>query len=183
MALQKLIPLSVILKPKLMKKIITLFLAIICGLGTAQAQKPMASPRDSVSGKVAGANISINYGSPSVKGRKVWGDLVPYGKVWRTGANEATIFTTDKAITVEGKQLPAGTYSFFAIPGEKEWTIIFNKTAKQWGAYDYKESDDALRVTVKPRAVAPSAERLKYSIGANSFSLIWEKMEVPVSVK
>ncbi len=166
-----------------MKKIITLFLAIICGLGTAQAQKPMASPRDSVSGKVAGATIHIHYGSPAVKGRKIWGDLVPYGKVWRTGANEATVFTTDKAIMVEGKQLPAGTYSFFAIPGEKEWIIIFNKNAKQWGAYDYKESEDALRVTVKPRAVSPMAERLKYSLGANSFSLIWEKMEVPVSVK
>lgn len=166
-----------------MKKIITLFLALICGLGTAQAQKPVASPRDSVSGKVAGATISINYGSPAVKGRKIWGDLVPYGKVWRAGANEATVFSTDKAIMVEGKQLPAGTYSFFAIPGEKEWVLIFNKTAKQWGAYDYKESDDALRVTVKPRAVSPTAERLKYSLGTNSFSLIWEKMEVPVSVK
>ncbi len=166
-----------------MKKLITFLVAIICGLATAQAQKPVASPRDSVSGKVAGANISINYGSPAVKGRKIWGDLVPYGKVWRAGANEATVFTTDKAITVEGKQLPAGTYSFFAIPGDKEWTIIFNKTAKQWGAYDYKESDDALRVTVKPHAVAPSAERLKYSLGNNSFSLIWEKIEVPVSVK
>lgn len=171
------------LKLKQMKKIMTLFLALICGLGLAQAQKPMASPRDSISGKAGGATISINYGSPSVKGRKVWGDLVPYGQVWRTGANEATRITTDKAITVEGKSLPAGTYAFFAIPGEKEWTLIFNKTANQWGAYDYKQADDALRVTVKPRAVAPAAERLKYSIGANGFSLIWEKLEVPVSVK
>lgn len=166
-----------------MKKIITFFLALICGLGSAQAQKPATSPRDSVSGKVAGAVIGINYGSPSVKERKIWGDLVPYGKVWRTGANEATRFTTDKAITVEGKPLPAGTYAFFAIPGEKEWTLIFNKTANQWGAYAYKESDDALRVTVKPHAVAPAAENLKYSIGANGFSLIWEKLEVPVSIK
>lgn len=166
-----------------MKKIITLFLAIICGLGSAQAQKPMASPRDSVSGTVAGANISINYGSPAVKGRKIWGDLVPYNKVWRAGANEATVFTTDKAIMVEGKKLPAGKYAFFAIPGEKEWTLIFNKTAKQWGAYDYKESDDAVRVTVKPRSVSPTAERLKYSVTASGFSLIWENLEVPVSVK
>lgn len=166
-----------------MKKIIALFLACICGLGAVQAQKPMASPRDSVSGKVAGAAISINYGSPSVKGRKIWGDLVPYGKVWRTGANEATRFTTDKAITIEGKQLPAGTYSFFAIPGEKEWTIIFNKTANQWGAYDYKQADDALRVTVKAHVASATAEKLKYSISGNGFSLLWEKLEVPVSVK
>lgn len=166
-----------------MKKIIALFLACLCGLGTIQAQKPMASPRDSVSGKIAGTTISINYGSPSVKGRKIWGDLVPYGKVWRTGANEATRFTTDKAISIEGKQLPAGTYGFFAIPGEKEWTIIFNKTANQWGAYDYKQADDALRVMVKPRAASASAEKLKYSISSQGFSLLWEKLEVPVSVK
>ncbi len=170
-------------KTKLMKKIITLFLALICGLGSVQAQKTVASPRDSVSGKHGDANISINYGSPAVKGRKIWGDLVPYGKVWRTGANEATVFKTDKAIKVEGKTLPAGQYSFFAIPGEKEWVLIFNKTAKQWGAYDYKEADDALRVTVKPQSVAPTAERLKYTITPAGFSLIWENLEIPVSIK
>lgn len=166
-----------------MKNILTLLLAFIFGFGIAQAQKPMASPRDSVSGKAAGATITINYGSPAVKGRKIWGDLVPYGKVWRTGANEATRFTTDKAIMVEGKSLPAGTYGFFAIPGEKEWTIIFNKTANQWGAYDYKDKDDALRVTVKPKAVSPTAEHLKYTIQANGISLIWQNLEVPVSIK
>jgi hypothetical protein len=166
-----------------MKKIITLFLAFIFSIGLAHAQKPMASPRDSVSGKSAGATITINYGSPSVKGRKIWGDLVPYGKVWRAGANEATRFTTDKAIMVEGKSLPAGTYSFFAIPGEKEWTIIFNKTANQWGAYDYKDKDDALRVTVKTKVVSPTSERLKYTIQSSGISLIWENLEIPVSIK
>jgi hypothetical protein len=106
-----------------------LFLVVACmftSAAMAQTAKPIASPRDSVSGVVNGATITINYGSPSVRGRQIWGKLVPYDSVWRTGANEATRFTTTKAITVEGKTLPAGTYGFFAIPGEKTWTIIFN---------------------------------------------------------
>lgn len=150
---------------------------------TMLAQKPMASPRDSVSGKINGATITINYGSPSVKGRKIWGDLVPYGKVWRAGANEATTFTTDKAIMVEGKALPAGKYSFFAIPTDGEWTIVFNKTANQWGAYDYKEKEDALRVKVKPTKASPTMEHLKYTVMPSKITLNWENLEVPVAIK
>jgi hypothetical protein len=144
--------------------------------------KPVASPRDSVSGKVNGATISINYGSPSVKGRKVFGELEPYGKVWRAGANEATVFTTSKDITVQGKKLPAGTYGFFAIPTATSWTIIFNKVAKQWGAYKYDQAQDALRVTVTPVKSAMN-ERLVYKINAKGFSLNWDKLSVPVAVK
>ena len=149
----------------------------------AVAQKKMASPRDSVQGKVGSASIMITYGSPSVKGRVIWGDLVPYGKVWRTGANEATTFKTDKDIMVEGKSLAKGTYGFFAIPGEKEWILIFNKNAKQWGAYDYKQSEDVLRVTVKSKKSSSMNERLIYTINASGFSLLWENLEVPVSIK
>ena len=147
----------------------------------AFAQKP-ASPRDSVSATVAGSTITINYGSPSVKGRKVFGELEAYGKVWRAGANEATVFTTTKDIKVEGKTLPAGTYGFFAIPTESTWTVIFNKVAKQWGAYKYDETKDALRVTVKPVASGMN-ERLVYKITPKGFSLSWDKITVPVSVK
>lgn len=146
-------------------------------------QKKIASPRDSVSGKIGKANVTINYGSPSVKGRVIWGDLVPYNKVWRAGANEATTFVTDQALQVEGKSLAAGSYGFFVIPGEKEWTIIFNKTPKQWGAYEYKEKDDALRVTVKANKSASMNERLVYKITANGIVLAWENLEVPVSIK
>jgi hypothetical protein len=146
-------------------------------------QKKIASPRDSVSGKIGKANITINYGSPSVKGRVIWGDLVPYNKVWRAGANEATTFTTDQAVQVEGKNLAAGGYGFFVIPGEKEWTIIFNKTAKQWGAYEYKEKDDVLRVAVKANKSAALNERLVYKITASGIILAWENLEVPVSIK
>lgn len=158
--------------------------AIVAFLSTtALAQKKMASPRDSVKGKIGAATININYGSPSVKGRVIWGDLVPYGKVWRAGANEATTFSCDKSVSIDGEVLPAGTYGFFAIPGEKTWTIIFNKTAKQWGAYEYKEKDDVIRITVTPKKSAAMNERLMYKINATGISLLWENLEVPVSIK
>ncbi|HEK21722.1 MULTISPECIES: DUF2911 domain-containing protein [unclassified Mucilaginibacter] len=144
--------------------------------------KPVPSPRDSVSAKVNGATITINYGSPAVKGRSIYGGLVPYGQVWRAGANEATVFTTDKDIMVEGKKLPAGTYGLFTIPTATTWTIIFNKVAKQWGAYKYDEAQDALRVMVKP-VKAPMSERLVYKIYGKGFSLNWDKLSVPVRIK
>ncbi|ASU32981.1 DUF2911 domain-containing protein [Mucilaginibacter xinganensis] len=148
----------------------------------AQDKKP-ASPHVSVKGKVAGANISIRYGSPYVKGRKIWGGLEPYGKVYRAGADSATTFTTDKAITVGGKALPAGKYSFFVIPVEKgKWTVIFNKTAEQWGAFKYDQAQDALRVMVTPKAHAMT-ESLTYVITKSGFSMNWDKISVPVSVK
>ena len=150
---------------------------------SAQDAKPAASPADSVSGKIGSANVSISYSSPSVKGRKIWGELVPYNQVWRAGANAATTFTTDKAVKVEGKELPAGTYALFTIPTESSWTIIFNKTAKQWGAYKYDQTQDALRVTVQPKKSASSAERLKYVLNKKGFELHWENLVVPVSVK
>jgi len=164
-------------------KAMAMFVFAVLFTTVAGAQsKPVASPRDSVSGTINGAKITINYGSPSVKGRKVFGELEPFGKVWRAGANEATVFTTSKDIMVEGKKLAAGSYGFFAIPTESTWTIIFNKVAKQWGAYKYEESKDALRVTVKPAASAMN-ERLVYKINAKGFSLNWDKVSVPVSVK
>jgi len=148
----------------------------------ANTKKPIASPRDSITRTVNGATITINYGSPAVKGRKIWGGLVPYDTVWRTGANEATRFTTDKDIMVEGKALPAGTYGFFAIPGHNSWTIIFNGVAEQWGAFKYDASKDVLRVTVTPETVKMH-ERLVYKINGNGFNLIWDELSVPVSIK
>src|ERR1700712_3019336 len=116
---------------------------LLSSVAIAQTGKPIPSPRDSVSGTVAGSHLKIWYGSPSVKGRKVFGGLEPFGKVYRAGANEATTFTTTKNITVEGKNLPAGTYAFFVIPVENgPWTVIFNKTAVQWGAFKYDQSKD-----------------------------------------
>jgi len=146
------------------------------------AKKPL-SPHKGVKGEVAGATITIRYGSPYVKGRKIWGGLEPYGKVYRAGADSATTFTTDKNIMVEGKSLPAGKYAFFVIPTEKgSWTVIFNKTAEQWGAFKYDESKDQLRVMVTPKEVEMH-ESLTYIITKNGFSMNWDKISIPVSIK
>lgn len=141
------------------------------------------SPPATATGKVGTATITINYGSPSVKGRKIWGDLVPYDEVWRSGANEATTFETDKDLMVEGKMLPAGKYGFFTLPNEKEWVIIFNKVPDQWGAFKYDEKQDALRVNVKPRKSDHNTERLLYSVNDKGLVLQWENLEVPIAIK
>ena len=156
---------------------------LLSSVAMAQTTKPVPSPRDSVSGTIAGSEIKIWYGSPAVKGRKVFGGLEPYGKVYRAGANEATTFTTSKEIMVAGKKLPAGTYAFFVIPEEKgAWTVIFNKTAKQWGAFNYNEKQDELRVMVTPKTIAKQ-ERLVYKITETSFSMDWDTTSVFVPVK
>ncbi|MES2113440.1 MAG: DUF2911 domain-containing protein [Bacteroidota bacterium] len=136
------------------------------------------SPPAMAMAKVGNANISINYGQPSVKGREVWGKLVPYGEVWRTGANEATTFETDKDIKVQGKVLPAGKYGFFTVPGEKEWTIVFNKVPNQWGAFKYDQAQDYMRVTAKPKKSAKFNEKLLYSINKGWVSIDWENLDV-----
>jgi hypothetical protein len=143
----------------------------------AQEKKERVSPPAKVSSIVGGSTITINYGQPSVKGRKVWGELVPYNKVWRTGANEATTFETTKDIKVEGVLLPAGKYALFTIPGENEWTFIFNKTASQWGAYSYDEKQDQLRIKVKPVKTSALNEQLTFYIENNKALFRWEYLE------
>ncbi|WP_246011890.1 DUF2911 domain-containing protein [Chryseotalea sanaruensis] len=122
------------------------------------------------------------YHRPSVKGRKVMGDLVPFGQVWRTGANDATTITFDKAVTIEGKALAAGTYSLFTIPTENEWTIIFNSEAKQWGAYKYNDENDVLRVNVKP-GKAEFTELFTISVDKGSVNILWENTSASFKVK
>ncbi|MES2386786.1 MAG: DUF2911 domain-containing protein [Bacteroidota bacterium] len=159
------------------------FILLLSFTAFAQTPESKPSPAATATGKIGEANITIEYSSPAVKGRKIWGDLVPYNQVWRAGANEATIFTTDKDISVEGNKLPAGKYSLFAIPAEAEWTIIFNKVAKQWGAYKYTDKEDALRVRVKPREAKEQKERLAYTIDPKKgFTLSWDKLDVLVLV-
>lgn len=167
------------------KKMTVLFFALTLSLGAvAQEAKQPASPAATATGTIKGANITIKYSSPAVKGRTIWGGLEKYDKVWRAGANNATTFETDKDIKVEGKTLPAGTYSFFLIPKESgTWTAIFNKEAKQWGAFKYEEAKDQLRVEVKTKALKATQERLVYKIEKTGFVLEWDKIAVPVSVK
>ena len=139
------------------------------------------SKNGSVSGTIDGVEVSLEYGRPQVKDRTIWGKLVPYGKVWRTGADEATTITFGADVLVQGKALPAGTYSLFTIPEEGEWTVIFNKVASQWGAYSYDEGEDALRVSAKPEA-SDATEALEFAIEGSSVSLHWEKLAVSFEV-
>lgn len=178
-----------------MKKIITkglrLTLAgvLMSSMIWAQGDKSKRpSPPATATGKIKEATITINYSSPAVKERKIWGELVPYDKVWRAGANEATIFETDKDIKVEGKSLPAGKYSLYAIPGEKEWVFIFNSQTGQWGikmdgSTTEDPAKDVLRVTVKSKKSESFNERLLYEVNEKRFALSWENLTVPVSVK
>ncbi|MAN87357.1 MAG: hypothetical protein CL555_11110 [Algoriphagus sp.] len=149
-------------------------LAVFAGFAFAAQAQEKASPAMTAEGSVGDAKITVNYSSPTVKGRMIWGDLVPLGQVWRAGANEATTITTTKDILVEGQKLPAGTYSFFIIPGEYESTFIFNKVAKQWGAFDYDSSQDQLRVKVASQQSSSLQERLKYEVADNKLSIMWE---------
>ncbi|RBN51450.1 DUF2911 domain-containing protein [Flavobacterium psychrolimnae] len=167
---------------KLLRKIHFSFIALLI-VNFINAQDKPTSTKEVVTGKINGATITINYGSPSVKGREIWGKLVPFNQVWRAGANDATTFETDKEVTIEGSKLPAGKYSFFIIPNEKECVIIFNKEAKQWGAYKYKEKEDQLRVTVKQKVAKAKAEKLVYLIEKNTVSLNWDNWTIQFSVK
>ncbi|TGE19746.1 DUF2911 domain-containing protein [Hymenobacter elongatus] len=142
-----------------------------------------ASPPATATGKIGAATVTVKYNSPSVKGRPIYGSLVPYGQVWRAGANEATTVEFSKDVMVQGKKLPAGTYAFFAIPTEKEWTVIFNKTAKQWGSFKYDEKQDALRVMATPRKAAAMTEQLAYIVTKDGLVLRWENLELPVAIK
>jgi Protein of unknown function (DUF2911) len=179
------------MKKTIMTKILflTLMGVFISSMIRAQDDKSKRpSPPATATGKVMSATITIDYSSPSVKGRKIWGGLVPYNKVWRTGANEATLFKTDKEIKVEGKRLPAGKYSLYTIPGEKEWVFIFNSQTGQWGVKDNEETSedpakDVLRVTVKPEKSSSFNERMKFEVDKAGFALLWENLKVPVSVK
>lgn len=176
------------------KATITAALAFLSGMlivssVSAQGDKSSRpSPPATATGKVGAATITINYSSPSVKGRTIWGDLVPYGKVWRAGANEATIIETDKPIQVEGKSLPAGKYSLFATPDQKQWTIILNSETGQWGIKRTGDANrdpakDVLTVTVMPHKSSSFNERLAYAVTSKGFDLRWENLEVPVKIK
>lgn len=172
------------MKRTLFLQALTFFvIAVFFSLSSCAQNNPPASPPAKATGKIGAANITIDYSSPAVKGRKIYGELVPYDKVWRAGANKATTFETDKDIMVEGKTLPAGKYAFFVIPTEKEWTVIFNKTADQWGAFKYEQAQDVLRVTAKPKKSATATENLAYAVNKDGIVLKWENIELPVAIK
>jgi Protein of unknown function (DUF2911) len=165
-----------------MKNLILSFTTLIAISACAQKPSPPAKVSETIG---SGAVITIDYSQPSVKGRTIGKDLEPMaGKVWRAGANDATVFDVSKDVKVEGKDLPAGKYGFFTITNGEEWTIIFNKTWKQWGAFTYKDADDALRVKVKAGKANPFSEKLTYTISkGGKVSLLWGDHQVDFNVK
>lgn len=166
-----------------MKRITFLLIAFATTFATAFAQEKPLSPQATTEGKIGAANVKIVYCQPSARGRKMLGGKEPFGQVWRTGANEATTIEFDKAVKVEGKDVPAGKYALFTIPNENEWTIILNKEAKQWGAYKYKAEDDLLRVNVKPTKTSSFVETFNISVGKDEVQLKWENTAVAFKVK
>jgi hypothetical protein len=143
----------------------------------------MPSPPAKTSATVGGTTLTINYHQPAVKGRNVWADLAPYGKVWRTGANNAPTFEVSKDVMVNGKALKAGKYALFSIPGEKEWTIILNKNFKQWGNYEYKEAEDVLRVTAKSESNEMMERFTIKAEDSGKITMMWDKVKVAFTVK
>ncbi|HSF56084.1 MAG TPA: DUF2911 domain-containing protein [Algoriphagus sp.] len=143
------------------------------------------SPLEMKEGQISGKTIKVHYGSPSVKGRTIWGDLVPYNVVWRTGANEATYIDIPQDILVEGKSLAAGKYSLFTIPKESgPWTVIFNSDWElEHGHFQYDEKNDVLRVEATPTWEANSSEKLSIDVESPGLVIRWEKLKLPVTIQ
>lgn len=174
-----------------MRRTAALLLGVLMSVTLSYSQSLVLElPRDSqhavLTQRIGVTDITINYHRPLVKGRNIFGGIVPYGQVWRAGANENTTITFTDPVTIEGQALNAGTYGLHMIPAENEWTVIFSKTATAWGSFSYKENEDALRVKVKPQATE-FHEALTYDFDqptANSavISMAWDKVAVPFKV-
>ena len=156
----------------------------------AQAPKinfPAASPTATLSQRVGLTDIQVNYNRPGAKGRKVFGGLVAYDHIWRTGANTATKVSFSTPVKLNGTEIPAGTYELFTIPGTAEWTVIIHKNMSQWGAYSYDEKNDVARLKARPVALAEHVETLDISLNdirdeSATLNITWEKTRVPVSL-
>ncbi|MBX2940821.1 MAG: DUF2911 domain-containing protein [Cyclobacteriaceae bacterium] len=164
-----------------MIRINVLLMLVVFAAATAVAQKPMASPPGKAEGKIDGLSVVVDYHQPSAKGRKIMGGLVPYGEVWRTGANATTSIEFSADAKVEGKAIAKGKYALFTIPGEAEWTIIINKTI-EWGSATYNEKDDVLRVKVKPSKTDSFVETFNIAVVGNKVVMKWENTQVAFTV-
>jgi len=153
-----------------------------------QIQMPQASPAAQISQKVGLTDVSVEYSRPSMRGRRIFGELVPFGQVWRTGANAATILTFSTEVKVEGKSLPAGSYALYSIPGKSSWTMILSRNTKLWGAVGYDASDDVMRFSVKPGKTGQKYETMEINFvditdtGA-SIALKWENTRVKFRIE
>lgn len=168
-----------------------LIVLLVAAAGPVHAQErgndfPRVSPNASVSQTIGVTDVTVTYGRPSARDRTIFGDLVPYNRVWRTGANEATTITFSTDVTVEGQSLEAGTYALFTIPGREWWTVIFNDVEEQWGAYAYDEAQDVLRVQVRPEE-SPHQEMMSFHFDdvtdtSGDLVLEWSDVAVPITI-
>jgi hypothetical protein len=160
----------------------------VAAVAVAQEGKKPLSPASKAEGTIGGKNLTVNYSAPSKRNRVIMGELVPYGKVWRTGANAATTLKTDGDVMIGNLHVPAGTYTLFTIPGEKEWTLIVNKQTGQWGTnYDEKQDLGRVAMTVKPVKSTVETFTIRVKPGAaktGALTMAWENVEasVPVTV-
>ena len=169
---------------------LTLLPALLLASATAVFAQPPAPPRPSPTAKVEQgvgvAKITLSYSRPGAKGRQIFGGLVPWGEVWRTGANEATLFELSHDALVEGQKLAAGKYAFFTIPRQDGWSLIWNRQAEQWGSFNYQPTEDALRLEIKPQAI-PFQERFEIRFAevdekSAKIELRWAEVMVPFTV-
>ena len=169
----------------------TLFTVLVLAMATSafaqqQIRSPRPSPQASLTQTIGITDMTIKYSRPGVKGRQIWGALVPYDKVWRAGANEATTISFSDDVWINGQKLPKGTYSFHAIPGQTQWTLIFNSVADQWGSYSYDQANDVVRVNVTPQR-AEFREWMTFEVpqmttDTATVQLRWENVAVPFTV-
>lgn len=175
----------------MIKNVFFLGLGLLLGFNVSAQDLPQKSPAASVSYTIGLTKISIEYSSPAVKDRTIWGEVVPYDALWRAGANKATTVEFSTDVSLEGKPLVAGKYAFFVIPqggDDAKWTIVFNKVSDQWGAYQYDEAQDELRIDIKPQFKKVNQERLTYSIHDQTidkgyFKMAWGKARLYVRFK
>ena len=171
-----------------MKALLTTAIVLSSATAYAQLKLPEASPAATVEQTIGISSVKVVYHRPSVNGRTIWGQLVPYNEPWRAGANENTTVTFSSDVKVGGKPLKAGTYGLHMIPTQKEWTIAFSNMSTAWGSFTYDQKEDALRVTVTPRTEATSEERLSYGFDEvtetkATLVLRWEKLAVPIALE
>jgi Protein of unknown function (DUF2911) len=177
---------------RILRSFFVIISGLVCAAGSfAQTNKvefPAPSPACTLKQRVGLTDFEIVYSRPGVKGRSIFGGLVPYGAVWRTGANNATKLTFSTAVKLNGVEIPAGTYALFTIPGEKEWTIIINKGAAQWGAFQYDEKVDVVRFKATPVQLAERIETFTIEFNgirdeSARLDLIWDKTVVPIKLE
>ncbi|SOE21530.1 Protein of unknown function [Spirosomataceae bacterium TFI 002] len=162
-----------------MKKSLFVLFSLLFVAGISFGQKAPASPPMTSESSM----VTVNYSAPSKKGRDVFGALVPYGKVWRTGANDATTITFKKDVNFGGARVKAGTYSLFTIPGEKEWSVILNSEAKQWGAYKYDEKKNVAEVKVKSMVGESNVEQMNITTSDSQVTISWDMTVVHIPLK